>query len=82
MPWKFMLVDIFNVPSSLCFEEGGGLARGYRHIFERDCRGASVKGRSWSTRRRKMCPSPKTRLISTAEFQAKSVGDSRSHPRR
>lgn len=85
MPWKLMLVDIFHVPSSLCFKEGGGLARGYRHIVERDCRGASVKGRSWSTLRRKIRPSTKTkagRLVSTAQFQSKSVGNSRSHPRR
>lgn len=61
MPWKFMLVDVFHVPSGLCLKEGGGLARGYRHTVERDCRGASVKGRSWSRLRRKMCPSTKTK---------------------
>ena len=52
--WEFMLVNIFNVPSSLCFEKGGGLAGGYKHSDKRDRRAASVKGRSWSRLRRKM----------------------------
>lgn len=68
MPWKFMLVDIFHVPSSLCCKQGGGLARGYRHAVERDCRGASVKGRSWSRLRRKMCPSIKTKADMYCRF--------------
>lgn len=59
MLWEFMLVNIFNMPSSLCFEKGGGLAGGYEHSDERDHRGASVKGRSWSRLRRKMWPSTK-----------------------
>lgn len=29
MLWEFMLVSIFNVPSSLCFEKGRGLAGGH-----------------------------------------------------
>lgn len=39
-----MLLDMFNVPSSLCFEKGGGLAGGYKHGDKRDRRGACVKG--------------------------------------
>lgn len=52
--WEFMLVRIFNVLSSLCFEKGRGLVEGYEHSDKRDHRGASVKGRSWSRLRRKM----------------------------
>lgn len=57
--WEFMLVRIFNMPSSLCFEKGGGLVEGYEHSDKRARREASVKGRSWSRLRRKMWPSTK-----------------------
>lgn len=77
-----MLVNIFHVPSSLCCKEGGPLAGGYRHTVDRDCRGASVKGDRGADREGKCAPAPKLRLISTSEFQFKSVGDSRSCPRR
>lgn len=54
MLWEFMLVNLFNVPSSLCFEKDGGLAWGYKHTDEGDRRGATVKGRSWTRLRKKM----------------------------
>jgi len=52
MLWEFVLVNVFNVPSSLCFEKGGGLAGGYEHSDVSDRRGASVKGRLWSILRK------------------------------
>lgn len=57
-----MLVNVIHVPSSLCFKEGGVLeVLEFWNTVERGCRRPSVKGRSWSRLRRKMCPSTKTK---------------------
>lgn len=82
MPWKFMLVNVIHVPSSLCFKEGGVLegdtGAQLRGVAE-DPVWRGGHGADWEG---KCAPAPKLRLISTTEFQSKSVGDSRSHPRR
>lgn len=67
------------MPSSLCFEKGGGLAGGYEHSDRSDRREASEGDIVELTEKENVTQRQKLWPISTSEFQSGPLGRSRFH---